>query len=55
MQLHDTILERRELCVTSRRRKRECAGGLVEALRARGDVCSFIHRISGGLARGQFS
>ena len=54
-QLYDTILERCELCVTGRRRKRERAGGLVEALRARGDVGRFIHRISGGLARGQFS
>ena len=28
---------------------------IVEALRARGDFACFIHRISGGLARGRFS
>ena len=54
-QLHDAILERREFGVTGRRRRRECASGVVEALRARGDVRCFVHRISGELARGQFS
>ena len=49
------VLERRELGVTGRRRRRERASCLVEALRASGDFGCFIHRISGGLVRGRFS
>jgi len=49
-QLHDAVLDRRKLGVTDRQRRRECASGIVEALRARGDVGCLVHRISGGLA-----
>jgi hypothetical protein len=45
----------RKLGVRGRQLLRECASGVVEALRARDDVRCFIHQISGGLARGQFS
>jgi hypothetical protein len=43
---YDAVLEWPDLGVTGRRRQRERASDLIEALRARGDVGCFSHRVS---------
>jgi hypothetical protein len=51
-QLDDAILVGHQLCVARRCWWRECADGVVEALRARSDVGGFAHGVKGRLRAG---